>query len=86
MARELGLLLAALLALVGGSALGQVLNTEVTRNIDASTSIVKLTAEIKAVNVKGEYELAFPTATAKAISFLSVTLKGKALPIGAPVR
>lgn len=71
--------------------LGQVVNKEITRTIDATTAIVKITAEIKAVNVKGEYQLAFPTDEAKCISFLTVSLeqkggKGKQLPVSAPVR
>ena len=61
-------------------------NTEVTRTIDASTSIVRIAAEIKAANLKGEYQVAFPTAEAKSISYLSVSLKGKPLPLSAPVR
>jgi len=83
--RRAALLLLASLAILGAS-LAQVLNTEVIRTIDASTSIVKITAEIKAANVKGEYQIAFPTQEAKSLSFISVSLKGKVLPLSAPVR
>ena len=83
--RRAAILLLACLAILRVS-LAQVLNTEVIRTIDASTSIVKITTEIKAVNVKGEYQIAFPTHEAKSLSFISVSLKGKVLPLSAPVR
>lgn len=79
-------LLALSVALLLERGAGQVINSEVTRTIDASSAIVKLTADIKAVNVKGEYQVAFPTSTAKSLAFLTVSLKGKSLPISAPVR
>lgn len=63
-----------------------IVNKEVTRVIDASTAIVKLTADIKAAGMKGAYVLTFPTREARCISHLAVTLKGKALPVSAPVR
>jgi Ribophorin I len=65
---------------------GQVVNKDVTRTIDASSAIVRITADIKAVNVAGEYQVAFPTNEAKSLSFISVALKDKMLPLSAPVR
>lgn len=62
-----------------------IVNREVTRVIDATSAIVKLTAEIKAAGLKGEYVLTFPTREARCISHLAVSLKGKALPVSAPV-
>jgi hypothetical protein len=64
----------------------QVINKDVTRTIDAGSAIVRISAEIKAVNVAGEYQFAFPTNEAKSLSYLSVALKGKVLPLSAPVR
>ena len=62
-----------------------IVNREVIRIIDATNAIVKLTAEIKAAGLKGEYVLTFPTREARCISHLAVSIKGKALPVSAPV-
>ncbi len=71
-----------LLATVGASA---VVNKEVSRVIDASTSIVRVTTSIKAVNVDGEYQLILPNALASHLAHLSVTSKGNDLTVKAPV-
>jgi hypothetical protein len=65
--------------------LAAVVNKEVTRVIDASTSVVRITTEIKATNVENEYQLIFPHEAAKKLAFLSVTIKGKELLVNAPV-
>ena len=71
-----------LLATVGASA---VVNKEVSRVIDASTSIVRVTTSIKAVNVDGEYQLILPNALASHLAYMSVTSKGNELTVKAPV-
>ena len=65
---------------------GEIINTEVTRTIDATTAILKINAEIKASGVNGEYQLAFPEAQARHISFMTASAKGgkQALVIRAP--
>jgi hypothetical protein len=61
------------------------INKEVTRNIDASTSIVRVTTTIKAIKVQKQYDLIFTQEQAQHLSFLSVILNKKKLVIEAPV-
>ena len=82
----LRLCLAALVAVQCLAAKDGIINKEVTRVIDATSAIVKLTAEIKASGMKGEYVLTFPTQEAKCISYIAVSIKGKAQTVSAPVR
>jgi dihydroxyacetone kinase len=60
-------------------------NKDVQRTIDASTSILKVYTDIKAVDIDKEYLLVFPTYQAKNLAFLSISQKGKSLIIAAPV-
>lgn len=76
-------LIACLVAVVQISA--SVVNKEITRTIDATAAVVKLTIDIKATNVDGEYDLSFLDNQAKHIAFLSASSKGKTLSVTAPV-
>jgi len=69
-----------------GGITSAVINKEISRTIDATNPSVKITAEIKAVEVKGEYQLAFPSNQAEHLSFLSVKHNKKELKISAPVQ
>ena len=62
-----------------------VVNNDVQRAIDASTSILKIYIDIKASDVGKEYDLSFPTSEAQHLAYLAVTRKGKPLVIKAPV-
>lgn len=62
-----------------------VINRDVQRTIDASTSILKVQAEIKVSNANKEYDFAFSNAQAKCISYISVKNKGKSLVISDPI-
>jgi hypothetical protein len=62
-----------------------IVNKEITRTIDATSAVVKLTIDIKAINVNGEYDITFQNTQAKHVAFLSATSKGKALTVNAPV-
>lgn len=64
---------------------GTVVNKEVTRVVDASNSVVRVTTNIKAVNVEGEYQLIFPNELASHLAHISVSSKGNALLVSAPV-
>ena len=64
------------------------INKEVSRTIDAASSIVRVSTEIKIADGGKEYQLIFPDSQANHLSYLSVILKGKLkdkLPISAPV-
>ena len=65
--------------------LGAVINKEVTRSVDASTSVVRVTTNIKAAGIDGEYQIAFPNNLAEHLAYVSVTSKGNALVISSPV-
>jgi hypothetical protein len=58
-----------------------VVNKDVTRTIDASTSIVRIVTEVKASDVNDSYDFILPTGLVKKLAFLSVTVKGKALSV-----
>ncbi len=58
-----------------------IVNNEVSQVIDASTSIVRYNAEIKASNVNGEYSLLFLKDWGSHLAYLSVTSKGKPLKV-----
>jgi oligosaccharyltransferase complex subunit alpha (ribophorin I) len=73
----------ALLALIDG--VTSAVNKDVQRTIDASSAILKIYIDIKAIEVEKEYQLIFPTDHAKNLAFLSVTQKGNNLAITAPV-
>jgi len=64
---------------------GETVNTDVSQVFDASTSVVRYSAEIKASEVAGDYQLIFPNSWAQNLAFLSVTSKGKQLDVKAPV-
>ena len=63
-----------------------VVNKDVQRTLDATSSILKLYAEIKVANANKEYDFVFPAYQAKNIAFISVKAKGKNLEILAPVK
>ena len=62
-----------------------VLNKEVSRIVDASTSVIRVSTSIKAFNVNGEYQLIYPNDVASHLAYLSVTSKGSTLTVNAPV-
>lgn len=65
----------------------QTVNSEVVRVIDASTSIVKISTEIKVKDVGSEYVYIMPTSQAEHLAFIGVKAKGQKnlLPVSAPV-
>ena len=67
------------------TAVATIVNREVTRVVDASTSVVRVTTDIKAANVEKEYKIIIDNALAKRLSFLSVSLKNKVLNVLPPV-
>jgi hypothetical protein len=75
--------LAVLLAALTAAA--AVVNKDVTRVVDASTSVVRVSATIKAENVDNEYQIIFSNSMAEHLSILSVTAKGQPLSVKAPV-
>lgn len=77
-------LVAALIVAVLASA-SSVINRDVQRSIDASSSILKIFMDVKAADVEKEYQLMFPTSMAKKLAFLTVQQKGKNLLLAAPV-
>ncbi len=80
-----GVFLVALLA-VCFAAVQAVVNTDVSQVIDATTSIVRYSVDIKATELNGEYELIFADAWASHLAHLSVSSKGKPLSVLPPVR
>lgn len=64
---------------------GAVVNKEVTRIVDASNSVVRVTTNIKAINVEGEYQLVFPNELAAHLAHIAVSSKGSVLSVSAPV-
>lgn len=65
--------------------LADVINKEITRVIDASNSVLRVTTDIKAANVEKEYLLIFPDDVALNLAFLSVSSKGQLLPVHSPI-
>lgn len=63
-----------------------VVNTDVSQVIDASTSIVRYVAEVKATELASEYQVVFPENWAEHLSFLSVSSRGKILKVQPPIR
>ena len=64
-----------------------VVNTDVSQTIDATTSVVRYSADIKASEMDGKYEVVFQNDWANHLAFLSVTSKGgKTLTVQPPVR
>jgi len=62
-----------------------VINTEVQRIIDISSSVTKLSIDLKISEITNEYKLAFSNYQAERLAFLSITKKGKKLNPTAPV-
>ena len=77
-------LVAGLIVAILASA-SSVINRDVQRTIDASSSILKIFMDVKAADVEKEYQLTFPTSMAKKLAFLSVQQKGKSLVVAAPI-
>lgn len=80
------LLFALVLLSLVGLLCAETINTDISQVFDASTSVVRYTAEIKASQVSGEYQLIFPNSWAENLAFISVTSKGKLLDVRPPVR
>lgn len=62
-----------------------IINDEIHRTIDISSPILRITIEIKASHIDGEYEICFHDYIAKHIAYLSVNSKGNLLKTTAPV-
>jgi len=62
-----------------------IVNKEVSQIVDATTSIVKYSVEVKATHVKGEYIFVFQNGWADHLAFVSVTSKGVKLNVHPPV-
>ena len=58
-----------------------VINKDIQRTVDASSSMVKITTEIKATGVDKEYIFCFPKVQADHLAYISVTNKGQQLEI-----
>lgn len=58
-----------------------VINKDIQRTVDASSSMVKIITEIRATGVVSEYIFCFPKAQAEHLAYISVTNKGKQLEI-----
>lgn len=68
-------------------AVQSVINTDVSQVIDATTSIVRYSADIKATEINGDYKIIFPESWAQHLAFISVSAsKGKSLKVLPPVR
>jgi hypothetical protein len=86
MDKKMSWLILPLLLSALSSGICSIVNKEVTQVIDGSGSIVRYSADIKASNVAGEYQLIFQNEWSDHISFLSVSSKGNTLLIQAPKR
>lgn len=62
----------------------QTVNRDVSAVVDATTSVVRLSADIKVAHATKEYLLSFPKAWAERLSFLSVSSNGKPLAVLPP--
>ncbi len=64
-----------------------IINTDVSQVIDATSSMVRYSADVKISEVEKEYRVIFANKWADHLAFLSVTTsKGKALNVLSPVR
>ena len=67
-----------------------IVNKEVTRIIDASTNVIKISTTVKATisatsdRQESIYDIIFPTEHAINLAFISVTYKNKVLPLDEP--
>lgn len=67
------------------SVLSDVINKSVSRVIDCSSSIVRITTDITATGVENYYNIIYPNAVAEKIAFLKVKSKNKKLQVQPPV-
>jgi len=61
-----------------------IINKDISRSIDATTAIVRVSTDIKISSSstgKYDYEIIYPNNHAEHLSFLSVTVKGKGSPL-----
>lgn len=77
---------AVLLLVLVVAVVGKIVNTEVSQSIDASTQVLRYSADIKASNVDKDYSLYFPNTWANNLAYLSVTQKGQSVVVRPPVR
>lgn len=66
------------------SSFGATINKEVTRVIDATTHIVKITTEIKVSGANKNYQLIFPNNQINHLAYIHVSSKGKDLKLDSP--
>lgn len=64
--------------------LGSIINNEIIRTIDISTSIMRMSIEITASNIVDDYEITFPQNLAQKMSFLNIEYNEKNLLLPAP--
>ena len=62
------------------------INDEILRVIDATSSIVTITMDIKASDVESSYDIMFPNHLANKLAFISVNSGSKKLDVSAPVQ
>ena len=59
----------------------EIINNDVQRTLDASSSTLKVSTKIKIINFVKSYELAFPTHIVRNLAFVAVTSKSVEIPI-----
>lgn len=64
--------------------LGSIINNEIIRTIDISTSIMRMSIEITASNIVDDYEITFPQNLAQKMSYLNIEYNEKNLLLPAP--
>lgn len=67
------------------SSLALIVNKDVVRTVDASTSVVRVSTTVKAANVDGEYHIIFPNNVAAKLAHLAVASKSGSLKVSAPI-
>mmetsp|Transcript_13654 Transcript_13654/g.18686 ORF Transcript_13654/g.18686 Transcript_13654/m.18686 type:complete len:450 (+) Transcript_13654:22-1371(+) len=60
-------------------------NKEVSRTIDATSSVLRIVTDIKASDIAGKYDLVFENTQARNLAYLAVTLKSKTLSVSPPI-
>lgn len=73
---KMGVLVLCFLVLVSIVTAETLTNKEVLRTLDATTSMVKISTEIKVTGAKGEYVYMLPNAQAERVAFIGVKAKG----------
>jgi hypothetical protein len=75
-----------LIFFISTTSCSHIVNNEITRIIDVSSSLLKIFVDIKTSHVENEYLLSFPTSQAKNIAFLKATINKNELVISPPIQ